>query len=99
MLNPNLLLLEHTLKSSFSVVFIVVNKYGEEHEVSFKKKYKDFMRENYLGLIRVCLVDDYPPSVMEKNIYYVKKNGKTVWLKLDEKDLDNFGEIGNTKRS
>lgn len=88
MINPNALLLEHTLKSSFNVVVTLVNRLGEEHELNFKKKYKDFMRENYATTFHVVLVDNYPPSPMEMNVYYVKRNGKIVWVKMREQDFD-----------
>lgn len=91
MINPNYLLLEHTLKSSFNVVVTLVNRYGEEHEQTFKKHRKDFLRENVTSSFRVCLVDDYPPREMESNIYYVKRSGKTVWIKMREQDFEeNF---------
>lgn len=87
MVNPNLTLMEHTLKSSFNVIVTLVNQYGEEHEFNFKKRYKDFMRENYSGMNRVVLVDNYPPTPMEINIYYIKRNGKTLWVKMNERDF------------
>ena len=62
------------------------NKDGSESEISFKKKRKDFLRENYLGIFRVILVDYCPPEKMETNVYYIKKNGKIIWAKMREED-------------
>lgn len=88
MMNPNLILIKHTLKSSFNVVVTLVNRYGEEREITFKKKYKDFVRENYSSVTRVILVDNYPPVQMEMNVYYIKRNGKIIWIKMNERDFD-----------
>lgn len=88
MQNPNLFLMENTLKSSFNVIVTLVNRYGEEHDLNFKKKYKDFIRENQNNINRVILVDTYPPTPMEPNIYYIKRNGKTVWIKMNEREFE-----------
>jgi hypothetical protein len=74
MINPNTLLMENTLKSSFDVVVTLTNRYGEEKEMHFKKKRKDFLRENYAGTKHVVLVDNYPPTPMEDGVYYIKRN-------------------------
>lgn len=94
MINPNLLLMEHTLKSSFNVVVTLINRYKEEREINFKKKRKDFMRENNSGIYRVILVEDYPPRNMELNVYYIKNNGRIVWIKMKEDDFEsaNFND-------
>ena len=95
MINPNLLLIKHTLKSSFNIVITIVNNRKEEREISFKKKRKDFMRENNSGNFRVILVDNYPPKDMETNVYYIKKNGRIVWAKMNERDFEsaNIGDF------
>lgn len=90
MINPNLFLMEHTLKSSFNLIVILVNNYKEEREVSFKKKRKDFIRENNSRILRVILIEDYPPKEMELNVYYIKNNGKTIWLKMKERDFEGM---------
>lgn len=87
MLNPNLLLMEHTLKSSFNLVVTLVNQYNEEREISIKKKLKEFIKNSDDNTFRVIFVDDYPPRDMELNVYYVKRSGKTVWLKIRERDF------------
>jgi hypothetical protein len=90
MINPNVLLMENTLKSSFDVVVTLVNRYKEERELHFKKKRKDFLRENYAGTRHVVLVDIYPPTPMEEGVYYIKRNGKTVWIRMSEAEFDDL---------
>lgn len=88
MINPNTLLMENTLKSSFDVVVTLINRYGEEKEMHFKKKRKDFLRENYASTKHVVLVDNYPPTPMEDGVYYIKRNGKIVWIRMSEAEFD-----------
>lgn len=88
MINPNTLLMENTLKSSFDVVVTLINRYGEEKEMHFKKKRKDFLRENYADTKHVVLVDNYPPTPMEDGVYYIKRNGKIVWIRMSEAEFD-----------
>lgn len=88
MINPNTLLMENTLKSSFDVVVTLINRYGEEKEMHFKKKRKDFLRENHAGTRHVVLVDIYPPTPMEDGVYYIKRNGKIVWIRMSETEFD-----------
>lgn len=88
MINPNILLMENTLKSSFDVIVTLINHYGEEREMHFKKKRKDFLRENYAGTRHVILVDIYPPTPMKDGVYYIKRNGKIVWIRMSEAEFD-----------
>lgn len=30
------------------------------------------------------MIDKYPPSEMELNVFYVKRDGKSVWVKIKE---------------
>jgi hypothetical protein len=90
MINPNVLLMENILKSSFNVVVTVVEKDGSEKDISFKKRRKDFLRENYTGVLQVVLVDYYPPEEMKFNVYYIKKSGKIVWIKMKKEDATNI---------
>lgn len=81
MTNPSQLIIEHTLKSSFHLMLTVVNQYGEEHEFIYKKSKKKFLAEMNLDKLTVKLVDDFPPREMELDVFYVKRSGKTVWVK------------------
>ena len=87
MVNPNRLLLENALKSSFVFVVCLVNQYGEEKEFSYKKSRRKFFDEFDITGYHVTLVDDYPPRDMELDKIYVKRSGKIMWLKTQEKDL------------
>lgn len=82
MINPAVVIFQNTVKSSFHLMLCVVNEYGEEKETIFKKSKKKFFAETGLDGFKVKLVDDYPPREMELNTYYVKRDGKSVWLKV-----------------
>ena len=84
MINPNSVIIENTLKSSFHLVLCVVNRYGEEKETIYKKSRKKFLKELNLDGCSVKLIDGYPPQDMACNIFYVKKDGKMVWFKVKE---------------
>lgn len=84
MINPSRVLIENTLKSSFNLVIYFVNRYGEEHDKIFKKTKKKFFSELDLDTCRVKIVDDYPPREMEMDLFYVKRTGKTVWIRIRE---------------
>lgn len=90
MMNPNILLMGNILKSSFDVIITVVEKDGSEKDISFKKRRKDFLRENYAGTLQVILVDYCPPEEMKFNVYYIKKSGKIVWIKMKKEDATNI---------
>lgn len=91
MTNPNRVILENTLKFSFHLILCVVNIYGEEHETIYKKSRKKFLQEIGTDNCSVKLVDSYPPKDMAFNIIYIKKDGKTAWLKVKEGgSVDNF---------
>lgn len=88
MLNPNVVLMENTLKSSFMLVLTVINHLGEEKEQIFKKSRRSFLKETNIENYHVKLVNDYPDTKsMELGIFYVSKNGKTVWLRIKESDF------------
>lgn len=85
MVNPSRILMENTLKSSFHFILYIVNEYGEEKELIFKKTKKKFFSEINLDDCTVKLVNDYPPREMEISTFYIKKSGKTMWVKEREK--------------
>lgn len=84
MISPARVIFENTVKSSFHLMLCVVNEYGEERETIFKKSKKKFFKETTIDGFRVKLVDDYPPREMELNTYYVKRDGRSVWLKVQD---------------
>lgn len=84
MVSPSRVLMENVLKSSFNLMLTTVNRYGEEHETNFKKNKKKFFKEINLDECVVSLVEKYPPSEMEPNVFYVKRDGKFVWVKIKE---------------
>jgi hypothetical protein len=84
MVSPNRVLMENVLKSSFNLMLTTVNRYGEEHERNFKKHKKKFFKEINLDECIVSLVEKYPPSEMELNVFYIKRDGKSVWVKIKE---------------
>lgn len=87
MINPNRVIIENTLKSSFHLVLCTVNQYGEEKETIYKKSRKKFLKELNLDGCSVKLVDGYPLQ-MDYNMFYVKRDGKTVWFKAKESVAD-----------
>ncbi len=82
MTSPARVIFENTVKSSFHLMLCVVNEYGEEKETIFKKSKRKFFKETPLEGFHVKLVDDYPPRDMAFDTYYIKKDGKSVWLKI-----------------
>lgn len=84
MVSPSRVLMENVLKSSFNLMLTTVNRYGEEHERNFKKNKKKFFREINLDECVVSMVEKYPPSEMELDVFYVKRDGKSVWVKIKE---------------
>lgn len=83
-INPGRVLIENTLKSSFNLIVYTVNQYGEEHDKIYKKSKKKFFAEINLDDCSVKLVDDYPPREMDFDVFYVKRTGKTVWVRVKE---------------
>lgn len=84
MVSPSRVLMENVLKSSFNLMLTTVNRYGEEHERNFKKNKKKFFKEINLDECVVSLVEKYPPSEMELDVFYIKRDGKSVWVKIKE---------------
>lgn len=84
MVSPSRVLMENVLKPSFNLMLTTVNRYGEEHEKNFKKRKKKFFQEINLDECVVSMVEKYPPSEMELNVFYIKRDGKSVWVKIKE---------------
>lgn len=90
MMNPNRVIIENTLQRTFHLVLCVVNRYNEEKEAIYKKSRKQFLKELHLDGCSVTLVNNYPPDNMKMNVFYVKRDGKTVWFKTKESVADWF---------
>ena len=84
MVSPSRVLMENVLKSSFNLMLTTVNRYGEEHERNSKKNKKKFFQEINLDDYVVSLVEKYPPSEMGLDVFYIKRDGKSVWVKIKE---------------
>lgn len=73
------MLMRETLFFSFNLVIFSVNQYGEQKERSIKLTRAKFLKRLDFDY-KVKLVDDYPKDILF-GIFYVKKNGRTVWYK------------------
>lgn len=73
------MLMRETLSFSFNLIVFSVNKNGEQKEKSIKMTKSKFFKTIDFGF-KVKLVDEYPTDI-QFNIFYVKKNGRTVWYK------------------
>lgn len=81
MSNVNRVLAEQTLAKKFDFIMFIVNEFGEEKCRTKKETKKKFLARFGDGdNFRVKLVDRYP-EVMENDIFYIAKNGKTVWIR------------------
>lgn len=78
----NEVLLQGTLKFMFTLITYGTDESGKECYSSIKVRKKPFVESfrTHNEKIVVKLVDKYP-EVLEENIMYVKRNGKTVWYK------------------
>ena len=90
MINANRLLLQEVLKRNFNFLITIVNLRGEEKELLFRKKKKDFLREMGNLDIHVVLVDNYPRREDWKmGIFYLTRNGETLYYKeMEGKGLE-----------
>ena len=79
-MDPNRVILQETLRNRFNLVIFSVNKYGEEKYGNFKMTKKKFLETLGDGKIRARLVDEYPKEI-EDDIFYVRKDGRTVWIR------------------
>lgn len=81
MSNVNKVLAEQTLAKKFDFIMFIVNEFGEEKCRTKKETKKKFLAHfGDSDSFRVKLVDRYP-EVMENDIFYIAKNGKTVWIR------------------
>lgn len=76
-----MMLAEQTLARRFDLIIFIVNQYGEEKCQTRKETKKKFLAHfGDSNSFRVKLVDRYPET-MENDIFYIAKNGKTVWIR------------------
>ena len=81
MSNVSKVLAEQTLAKKFDFIMFIVNEIGEEKCQTKKETKKKFLASFGDGdNFRVKLVDRYP-EIMENDIFYIAKNGKTVWIR------------------
>jgi hypothetical protein len=83
-MDVNRVILQQTLKMFINVVTFKVDKHGVETNNNVKMSKKKFMTILDNEEIRVKLVDKYP-EIMDNDIIYVRKDGRTVWIKEVEK--------------
>ena len=82
----NRILAEQTLARRFDLIIFIVKQYGEEKCQTYKETKKKFLSSfNNNSSFRVKLVETYPTE-MEKDIFYIAKSGKTVWIKEQVKE-------------
>lgn len=79
--NVSKVLAEQTLAKKFDFIVFIVNEFGEEKCQTKKEIKKKFLASfGDSDSFHVKLVDHYPET-MENDIFYIAKNGKTVWIK------------------
>lgn len=85
MKGTNLILAEKSLALYFNLIITSVNRYGEERNKTIKNmKRKDFLEQSKEFDYVVKIVDKYPTEELKDNWLYIKKNGRTAWLKERE---------------
>lgn len=81
MSNVNKVLAEQILAKKFDFIIFIVNEFGEEKCRTKKETKKKFLANfGNSDNFRVKLVDRYPET-MKNDIFYIAKNGKTVWIR------------------
>lgn len=78
-----------TLKFRFKYIVFITNKEGEEKQSIQKIYKKDFLKTLYYMNVKVKLVESCPPEDHKDNVFYIKKDGKTVWLWKNELNGEN----------
>lgn len=79
--NANKVLAEQTLAKKFDFIMFIINEFREEKCWTRKETKKKFLAHfGDSNNFRVKLVDHYPET-MENDIFYIAKNGKTVWIR------------------
>ena len=76
----NKLLAEQTLARYFNLIVFIVNQYGEERCETRKMNKKKFLSIFKDSSFKVKLVATYPTEMIN-DIFYINKNGKTVWIR------------------
>lgn len=76
----NKVLAEQTLARHFNLIVFIVNQYGEERCETRKMNKKKFLSSFKDSNFKVKLVETYPTEMIN-DIFYINKNGKTVWIR------------------
>ena len=76
----NKVLAEQTLARYFNLIVFIVNQYGEERCETRKMNKKKFLLSLKDSNFKVKLVATYPTEMIN-DIFYINKNGKTVWIR------------------
>ena len=76
----NKILAEQTLARHFNLIVFIVNQYGEERCETRKMNKKKFLSGYKDFNFKVKLVETYPTEMIN-DIFYINKNGKTVWIR------------------
>ena len=63
-----------------SLIVFIVNQYGEERCETRKMNKKKFLSSFKDSNFKVKLVETYPTEMIN-DIFYINKNGKTVWIR------------------
>lgn len=78
-MTPEEIILKKTLNPLFTLVLFSISKNGEEKTRNIrilKSKFFKILKKDY----RVRLVEKYPTEI-QFNVFYVKKDGRTIWFK------------------
>lgn len=76
----NKILAEQTLARHFNLIVFIVNQYGEERCETRKMNKNKFLSGFKDSNFKVKLVETYPTEMIN-DIFYINKNGKTVWIR------------------
>ena len=76
----NKILAEQTLARHFNLIVFIVNQYGEERCETRKMNKKKFLLGFKDSNFKVKLVETYPTEMIN-DVFYINKNGKTVWIR------------------
>lgn len=85
-MDANKFILEQTLKFFVNFVTYKIDKNGVETNNNIRITKNKFLSVIETEKIRVKLVDKYP-EIIDAGIMYVKRNGRTVWYKEDDRKI------------
>ena len=68
------------MQDIFNLIVFIVNQYGEERCETRKMNKKKFLSILKDSNFKVKLVATYPTEMIN-DIFYINKNGKTVWIR------------------